>query len=244
MTDFGTVREIWRYPVSSMGGERLSDATLEPGGIPGDRIWGVVDAADGEIAGPEKRRKWRPLPALVSRMGSNGPEIRLGEGTWLEVAAPEAAALASEILQFAVTLKPLAPFGAAETGLPAPRYQRADIHILTTSSLKRLAELLPDPSQSDSRRFRPNILIETVEGLEGFVEQRLMGRTLAVGDIRLTITEPCARCAFTSLAQGELAFEPAVIQTIARESDGGFGSLCKVAEAGTVRLGDTVRLLD
>jgi len=31
------IREIWRYPVKSMGGERLMQTNLAKGGIPHDR---------------------------------------------------------------------------------------------------------------------------------------------------------------------------------------------------------------
>ena len=41
----GTVSQLWRYPVKSMGGERLRAAALTWRGIPGDRGWAVYDEA-------------------------------------------------------------------------------------------------------------------------------------------------------------------------------------------------------
>src|SRR6185503_5723083 len=55
----GIVRELWRYPVKSMGGEPLERSTLGPLGIPGDRGWAVRDEAADEIRGAKK------LPALL-----------------------------------------------------------------------------------------------------------------------------------------------------------------------------------
>lgn len=238
MRQLGTVVEIWRYPVSSVGGEPLNHATLRDTGLEGDRLWGVVDREDGEIAAPEKRRKWRPLPNLRSRLRDGEIEISDDERQWLKVGSAEADALASRFLDFDVALRPHIAHGAA--GHVAPRYQRADIHLVTTASMRRLASLLPNPAEVASRRFRPNVVIETADDLDGFVEHAWVGQSISIGPVRVEISEPCARCAFTALAQGELAFEPAVLQTIARHGEGGFGVLCRALATGEIRLGDSV----
>jgi uncharacterized protein YcbX len=43
------VKEIWRYPVKTMAGEKLQRARLKHLGIEGDRIVHVKDAADNVI---------------------------------------------------------------------------------------------------------------------------------------------------------------------------------------------------
>jgi uncharacterized protein YcbX len=45
----GTIKEIWRYPVKSMAGERLESCTVELLGIPADRGWALRDETTGEI---------------------------------------------------------------------------------------------------------------------------------------------------------------------------------------------------
>ena len=45
----GTVQQIWRYPVKSMAGEKLSGCTVGPLGLPGDRGWAVKDEEKSEI---------------------------------------------------------------------------------------------------------------------------------------------------------------------------------------------------
>ena len=50
----GTIREIWRYPVKSMAGQRLDRCTVGPAGIPGDRGWALRDDDAGEIRGARK----------------------------------------------------------------------------------------------------------------------------------------------------------------------------------------------
>ncbi|MBN9217960.1 MAG: MOSC domain-containing protein [Mesorhizobium sp.] len=244
MTPFGLVSQIWRYPVSSLGGERLDEAELVPGGIPDDRVWGVVDRRDDTVAAPEKRRHWRPLPNLLARLGDGGPEITRDKDAWLAAGSTAADDLVSTFLEFPAAVRPHGPFGSDTSGRIAPRYQRADLHILTTASMRALAELLPDPSQVDPRRFRPNLVVETDPAWTGFAEHRIVGKTLAIGDVRILVSEPCERCSFTALAQGDLAFEPAVLQTIARHGEGGFGVLCQIVQPGHIRQGDGVTLAE
>ena len=45
----GTIQQIWRYPVKSMAGEKLSDCTVGALGLPGDRGWAVKDEEKSEI---------------------------------------------------------------------------------------------------------------------------------------------------------------------------------------------------
>ena len=47
----GTVIEIWRYPVKSMGGEQLDRCVVGERGLPGDRGWALRDEVAGEIRG-------------------------------------------------------------------------------------------------------------------------------------------------------------------------------------------------
>jgi uncharacterized protein YcbX len=45
----GTVQQIWRYPVKSMAGEKLSGCTAGFLGLPGDRGWAIRDEEKSEI---------------------------------------------------------------------------------------------------------------------------------------------------------------------------------------------------
>ena len=55
------VEAIWRYPVKSMGGERVSTATIGRDGIEGDRAYAIVDPSDGALASAKHPRKWGAL---------------------------------------------------------------------------------------------------------------------------------------------------------------------------------------
>ena len=45
----GRIKEIWRYPVKTMGGEQLETTSVGNLGLPGDRGWAVRDEERGEI---------------------------------------------------------------------------------------------------------------------------------------------------------------------------------------------------
>lgn len=42
-TAVGTLRELWRFPVKSMGGEQLQECAVGPRGLHADRMWAVRD---------------------------------------------------------------------------------------------------------------------------------------------------------------------------------------------------------
>ncbi|HEX3198309.1 MAG TPA: MOSC N-terminal beta barrel domain-containing protein, partial [Propionibacteriaceae bacterium] len=54
-----TVTEIWRYPVKSMGGERLDNVAVDERGMVADRMWAVRDPELGSITTARRR------PALL-----------------------------------------------------------------------------------------------------------------------------------------------------------------------------------
>lgn len=57
------IKEIWHYPVKSMGGESIDQTMMTPSGLVGDRLWAVVDA-DGEI---KTARQWPKLIEMKAR---------------------------------------------------------------------------------------------------------------------------------------------------------------------------------
>ncbi len=60
----GVVRELWRYPVKSMLGERLTEFTAGVGGVEGDRAWALRDAQSGNVL---SAKKWPRLFAFRAR---------------------------------------------------------------------------------------------------------------------------------------------------------------------------------
>jgi uncharacterized protein YcbX len=118
----------------------------------------------------------------------------------------------------------------------------AVVHLLTTATVDRLRELYP-PGRFEVRRFRPNVVVEMADTVKDFVENGWIGRTLAIGDVvRMSITGPCPRCVMTTLPQGDLPKDPAILRTAAQHNHANVGLYASVVQGGTVRRGDAIGL--
>jgi uncharacterized protein YcbX len=238
LVPIGHVITLWRYPVSSMAGERLEQAVISASGIEGDRTHGIFHAESGEIAYPGRDRRWAALPRTFSRLGPEGGlEVSADGRCWGDAAAPHIGAALSVSLGFPAAIRRYAGDG------PRPRYRRAPIHLLTTAALRTLRAAVPG-SVIDERRFRPNILVETPEGVDGIPEYALRGRSFRIGGVTLRGTIPCARCAFTTLGQEELPEDREVFRALLHHFGRDFGIYCEVEEAGPLQHGDAVLQLE
>ena len=286
MQVIGTVKEIWRYPVKSMAGERLQRANVGALGIYGDRGWAIRDEKAGEI------RNARKLPALLhctavylrEPSGCDVPpaQITMPDGTTFRSDCAEASEKLSEMLGRPVTIWPVQPpserdllrrakpdnpdmkaemrevFGRLESE-PLPDFSTLPpqileftspfgtffdafpFHVLTTASLSALASHNPT-ADFDSRRFRPNLLVETERGLDGLVEAEWSGRTLRIGATRIKLEMPTVRCVIPTLDQPGMKKDPSVLRTIVRDAAQNLGAYATIATGGTIALGDQVAL--
>src|ERR687890_1214784 len=104
----GRVKEVWRYPLKSMAGERLSTASVGARGLWGDRGWALRDEAAGEIRGA----KISPALMLCAARYREEPtaegapphaDITLPDGTETSTDDPQINELLSELLGRRVT---------------------------------------------------------------------------------------------------------------------------------------------
>jgi uncharacterized protein len=121
-------------------------------------------------------------------------------------------------------------------------FDAAAVHVLTTATLDRLRELYPQ-GRFEARRFRPNLVVELVHDVKGFVENGWTDHTLAIGDdVRLRVTGGCPRCVMTTLAQGDLPQDPGILRTAAQHNHVNVGVYAAVVRGGRIRRGDPVRV--
>lgn len=141
---------------------------------------------------------------------------------------PDLSTLPPEILEFT------SPLGTYFDAFP--------IHLLTTASLAAMESFKAD-SKWDQRRFRPNFLIQTAEGLDGLVEAEWSGRVLRIGSSEIKCEIPTVRCGMTIQAQKDFPKDPGILRTIVKKADQNLGSYANVVKAGTVSVGDPVELI-
>ncbi len=78
----GSVAEIWRYPVKSMGGERLVRSAVATRGLHADRMWAVRDV---ELDAFTTARRWPVLLQCAARFVEDPAGRPAGPGDVLEV---------------------------------------------------------------------------------------------------------------------------------------------------------------
>jgi len=274
----GVVRELWRYPVKSMLGERLDEFFASEGGVFGDRAWALRDAHSGNIL---SAKKWPRLLDFHAhyRTAPNGSAgevlIRMPDGQTTTADDPNASSLISEALACQVRLERaqagvkskaeidtntifgdvpveqiLPNFTAATMPNlfklpPGTFFDSAIVHVLASGTLEHLRRLSPTEMVVDSRRFRPNIFVETLPELTGFVEDAWCGRTLEVGGgLRIVAIIPALRCVMTTHRQSDLPRDLSVLRTAAQHHRATVGVFASIGSAGAVRIGDLVFVTD
>ena len=267
----GTVQTLWRYPVKSMLGDSPQRLDVEARGIRGDRAYALWDHASGRVASAKNPRLWRDLLDYRARFREEPapagplPAVLIGprqdDGT-AELCSSDAdvGAFFSALFGRRVSLLDTPPDGASldqywppvegrafqnETNaleLPAGTFFDAcPIHAISTATLERLRQLEPQLDFA-VERFRPNLLIRTPEGAEGFVEEAWSGGCLQIGEqLVLRVDGGCPRCVVTTLAQGALGEDLEILRATARHNRVTAGVRLSVLAGGPLAVGDAVR---
>jgi uncharacterized protein YcbX len=228
----GTIAGLWRYPVKSMLGERHESLLLEHRGVVGDRLYAVRDEA-GNFGSGKTTRRFRLMRGLYlfrAHSDDDMPVITFLDGSMLRGDDPAIHARLSEALGVNVELRREADISHFDDG---------PIHLVTTASLRALGLLLAQ-DETDARRLRPNIVIET-DG-EGFQEDNWEGRDILLGDtVRLRVTKQTERCVMVNFAWDELREEPRALRALAQTHDACIGVYADVLTPGILRKDNPVR---
>ena len=264
-----TVAELASYPIKSCAGVRLTEASLEPTGLPHDRAFTVVD--EQSVFRSQRRD---PLLAVIH------PEVS-ADGGGIVLRAPGAADLCIEV-DVTSNRRAVELFGVPYQGIdqgshaaawlssvlgkpsrlvrvPPPDHSRvtdgwvpgtscyADsgaVHLISQASLHTLNERLAGHGEPPvpMARFRPNIVVN------GWDEPHLedQARWLGIGTAKVAYAKLAIRCAVPLVDQRtgtKAGREPLrTLATYRRASQGGiaFGVKLSVVSPGKLTVGDNV----
>ncbi|MBD3618506.1 MAG: MOSC domain-containing protein [Chromatiales bacterium] len=123
--------------------------------------------------------------------------------------------------------------------LPGTFFLVSPFHILTTASLAHMQALHPQ-SDWDIERFRPNLVIETLPGMEGLVEQAWLGRRLRVGSAQVDCSDTAPRCGAVTRQQSAIGEDKGILRRIVKDADQNLGIYADIVTAGEIGVGDEV----
>ena len=210
-----TVKEIWRYPVKTMAGEKLQRVRIGPLGIDGDRVVHVED-------GQEQLITSRTHPRFLGHKGTLGPngEPLVDGRPW---SSPEVAAKVMDIVGPGAKL---VRYDGAE------RFDVLPLLVATDGAIAAFGH--------DHRRLRPNLVIA---GVEGLAERKWPGACLRIGKVLIGVQDLRSRCIMTAYDPDTLVKDEEITREIYRRFEGKLALNCFVIEAGEINVGDEVQLV-
>ena len=209
------IAEIWRYPVKTMAGERLSRARIGPLGIAGDRVVHVEDARGRVVTS-------RSHPRLLGHRGALDATglVTVDGRPWDR---PDVAADVVDI----------AGAGARLVRDDGPeRFDVLPLLVATDGSIAAFGH--------DARRLRPNIV---VGGVEGLGEREWPGSCLGVGSVLIGVQDLRARCVMTSYDPDTQVQDKSITRGIYDRFEGKLALNCFVIQGGEIAVGDPVQLV-
>ena len=208
------VAELWRYPVKSLAGERVSSTILSPDGMAGDRIV--------RVRGPEGVRTSRRHYRLLGLRGTLDPHGRpLVDGHPWE---------SDEALAFIRKAAGADAWLEAFEGLD--RFDILPLLVATDGAVSAFGR--------DVRRLRPNIVIGGVGGLG---EREWVESELRIGDAIIRLDSLRSRCVMTTIDPDTLRLDPEVLRDIVRRFENKLALNAETVFGGTIRVGDSVELV-
>jgi hypothetical protein len=239
-----TVVSLWRYPVKSLQGERVSRIDVGTEGLLGDRRFAIFDRETG--MGVTGRRSPELLFAAAHLLPDGSAQITLPDGR-----ISEGDDDLSEWLKRPVTLRRADEPGPRRYESPADFENEKEtswnafdgspgaFHDLVVASVSLVATATI--GDWDPRRFRANVLLDMGPAE---TEVALVGHEVQIGGVRLSVRRRLGRCVMTTRPQpGGIDRDLDVLRTINRERDGCLAVGSVVAQTGLLAVGETVTLV-
>jgi uncharacterized protein YcbX len=237
--ELGRISGIFRYPIKSMGGERLESAKIGWHGLEGDRRLAFRRLADrGAFPWLTASR----LPELVLYEPIGRPD-RKGEPLPTQVRTPDGReyALTDEAFR-----KEIATRHGADVELMQLKHGVFDEAPVSAIALGTIRSIAHEAGvDGDVRRFRPNLVIDT-KGAEPFEEDRWVGKILEFGSDRtgpvISVTMRDKRCVMMNLDPNTAEANADVMKSVIRMNDNYAGVYGTIVRTGEIRVGQVVSL--
>lgn len=226
----GHVESIARYPVKSMAGEAMTRAAVGYHGIEGDRRLAFRRRVDGG-GFPWLTASRVPDLLLYTPLAADGlpTRVRTPDGRELDLAGDELRAeLAARAGQDVELMR-------IDHGV----FDEAGLSLIATATTAAVEAAVGRPL--DIRRFRPNVVVRTVDGV-AFGDDRWVGAVLTFGDggPAVAVTQRDRRCAMINIDPDSGEIDPAVMKAMVRLHDNDAGVYASVIRTGSIAVGDPI----
>jgi len=237
LMEIGQVEAIFRYPVKSMGGERLEIANLGWHGLDGDRrlAFRKLDDRSGFpwlsasqlpdllLFAPRRREHAEP--------GDLPTHVRTPEGEELPVLGEELAAEVGRRLKAAVQMMQL------KHGI----FDEGSLSVIATETVREIEQLAG--RSPDVRRFRPNVVVSLPRAAP-FQEDAWVGGEISFGEgsdaPAIAVTMRDVRCSMVNLDPDSALSTPEVLKAVVRAHQNTAGVYGTVTRTGRLAVGQPV----
>ncbi|MGB8326882.1 MAG: MOSC N-terminal beta barrel domain-containing protein [Steroidobacteraceae bacterium] len=237
--EIAQVEAIFRYPVKSMGGERLEVAELGWHGLEGDRRLAFRRMDDRSGFPWLNASKLPELLLFTPQRRDNGAlgdlptHIRTPDGVEMPVFGED---LAREVGR---------RYGAPVQMMQLRHgiFDEASISVIASDTVREIARLAG--RSPDVRRFRPNIVVRLLRPVP-FQEDEWLGGVLSFGEgddsPAVAVTMRDARCSMVTFDPDSASSAPEVLKAVVRANQNNAGIYGTVTRVGRLAVGQTVRL--
>jgi uncharacterized protein YcbX len=237
--EIGRVEAIFRYPVKSMGGERLDAAALGWHGLEGDRRL-AFRRVDDRSDFPWLSASALPGLLLFTPHGrEDGAEedlpthVRTPDGEEMPVFGEELAAEVGRRYGAPVQMMQL------RHGI----FDEGSLSVIAVDTVREIGRLAG--RNLDVRRFRPNVVVRLLRSVP-FQEDEWLGGVLSFGEEEdapaITVTTRDVRCSMVNFDPDSAGSAPEVLKAVVRANQNTAGIYGAVTRIGRLAVGQTVRL--
>jgi uncharacterized protein YcbX len=239
LIEIGHVEAIFRYPVKSMGGERLEAARLGWHGLDGDRRLAFRRMDDRSGFPWLTAGKVPDLLLFAPQRREDGFQVDLPT----HIRAPDGA-------EMAVFGDDLAAEVGRRYGSPVQMMQmnhgifdEANISVIASDTVREIGRLAG--RSLDVRRFRPNVVVRLLRSAP-FQEDEWLGGALSFGEgddaPAITVTMRDVRCSMVNLDPDSAGPAPEVLKAVVCANQNNAGIYGAVTRTGRLAVGQRMFL--